>query len=151
MISKLQHPQNVLITYQQWWIHESQVIKTKVVSTSDNSATLCARETEVGWPDCGTARVEGPLTTYEEFAKSDLQSKRCSSISLTTLIWYLSHFWIQELRIQNCTSEIKEIKTGQLNQRWTLSGPLPAKQRASLATTATSIENDTLANQLSKW
>ena len=32
-----------------------------------------------------------------------------------------------------------------------LSGPLPAKQAATLATTATSIANHKLANQLSKW
>ena len=32
-----------------------------------------------------------------------------------------------------------------------LSGPLPAKQAATLATTATSIADDTLAKQLSKW
>ena len=35
--------------------------------------------------------------------------------------------------------------------RWTLSSPLPAKQAATLATTATSIADDKLANQLSKW
>ena len=34
---------------------------------------------------------------------------------------------------------------------WALSGPLPAKQAAILATTATSIADDKLANQLSKW
>ena len=33
---------------------------------------------------------------------------------------------------------------------WTLSGTLPAKQAATLATTATSIADDKLANQLSK-
>ena len=33
---------------------------------------------------------------------------------------------------------------------WALSGPLPAKQAATLATTATSIADDKLANQLSK-
>ena len=32
-----------------------------------------------------------------------------------------------------------------------MSGPLPAKQAATLATTATSIADDKLANQLSKW
>ena len=32
-----------------------------------------------------------------------------------------------------------------------LSGPLPAKQAANLATTATSIADDKLADQLSKW
>ena len=32
-----------------------------------------------------------------------------------------------------------------------LSGPLPAKQAATLATTATSIVDDKLANQLNKW
>ena len=32
-----------------------------------------------------------------------------------------------------------------------LSGPLPAKQAATLATTATSIADDKIANQLSKW
>ena len=34
---------------------------------------------------------------------------------------------------------------------WALSGPLPAKQAATLVTTATSIADDKLANQLSKW
>ena len=34
---------------------------------------------------------------------------------------------------------------------WDLSGPLPAKLAATLAKTATSIEDDKLANQLSKW
>ena len=34
---------------------------------------------------------------------------------------------------------------------WALSRPLPAKQAATLATTATSIADDKLANQLSKW
>ena len=34
---------------------------------------------------------------------------------------------------------------------WALSGPLPAKQAATLATTATLIADDKLANQLSKW
>ena len=34
---------------------------------------------------------------------------------------------------------------------WALSGPLPAKQAATLATTGTSIADDKLANQLSKW
>ena len=34
---------------------------------------------------------------------------------------------------------------------WALSGPLPAKQAATLETTATSIADDKLANQLSKW
>ena len=34
---------------------------------------------------------------------------------------------------------------------WALSGPLPAKQAATLATSATSIADDKLANQLSKW
>ena len=34
---------------------------------------------------------------------------------------------------------------------WALNGPLPAKQAATLATTATSIADDKLANQLSKW
>ena len=34
---------------------------------------------------------------------------------------------------------------------WALSGPLPAKQAATLATTATSIADDKLANQLRKW
>ena len=34
---------------------------------------------------------------------------------------------------------------------WALSGPLPAKHAATLATTATSIADDKLANQLSKW
>ena len=34
---------------------------------------------------------------------------------------------------------------------WALSCPLPAKQAATLATTATSIADDKLANQLSKW
>ena len=34
---------------------------------------------------------------------------------------------------------------------WALSGPLPAKQAATLATTATSIADDKLANQFSKW
>ena len=34
---------------------------------------------------------------------------------------------------------------------WVLSGPLPAKQAVTLATTATSIADDKVANQLSKW
>ena len=34
---------------------------------------------------------------------------------------------------------------------WALSGPLRAKQAATLATTATSIADDKLANQLRKW
>ena len=34
---------------------------------------------------------------------------------------------------------------------WTLSGPLKEKQAATLATTATSLSDDKLANQLSKW
>ena len=34
---------------------------------------------------------------------------------------------------------------------WALSGPLPAKQAATLATKDTSIADDKLANQLSKW
>ena len=34
---------------------------------------------------------------------------------------------------------------------WALSGPLPANQAATLAIAATSIEDDKLANQLSKW
>ena len=34
---------------------------------------------------------------------------------------------------------------------WAFSGPLPAKQAATLATTATSISDDKLANQLIKW
>ena len=34
---------------------------------------------------------------------------------------------------------------------WNLSGPLPAKLAATLATTATSIADDKLANQLSEW
>ena len=34
---------------------------------------------------------------------------------------------------------------------WALSGPLPAKQAATLATTATSVSDERLANQLSKW
>ena len=34
---------------------------------------------------------------------------------------------------------------------WNLSGPLPAKQAATFATTATLIGDDKLANQLSKW
>ena len=34
---------------------------------------------------------------------------------------------------------------------WALSGPLPAKQAATPATTATTIADDKLANQLSKW
>ena len=34
---------------------------------------------------------------------------------------------------------------------WALSGPLPPKQAATLATTARSIADDKLANQLSKW
>ena len=34
---------------------------------------------------------------------------------------------------------------------WALSGPLPAKPAATLATTATSVSEDKLANQLSKW
>ena len=34
---------------------------------------------------------------------------------------------------------------------WALSGPLPAKQAATLVTTATSIADDKLANLLSKW
>ena len=34
---------------------------------------------------------------------------------------------------------------------WAISGPLTAKQAATLATTATSIADDKLANQLSKW
>ena len=37
------------------------------------------------------------------------------------------------------------------NIGWALSGPLPAKQEATLATTATSTADDKLANQLSKW
>ena len=36
------------------------------------------------------------------------------------------------------------------NIGWALCGPLPAKQAATLATTATSIADDKLANQLSK-
>ena len=34
---------------------------------------------------------------------------------------------------------------------WAVSGPLPAKQAATLATTAISVSDDKLANQLSKW
>ena len=34
---------------------------------------------------------------------------------------------------------------------WALSGPLTAKQAATLATTAKSIADDELANKLSKW
>ena len=34
---------------------------------------------------------------------------------------------------------------------WALSGPLPAKQAAILATTATPVSEDKLASQLSKW
>ena len=34
---------------------------------------------------------------------------------------------------------------------WALSGTLPAKQAATLATTSTSVSEDKLANQLSKW
>ena len=34
---------------------------------------------------------------------------------------------------------------------WALSGPLPAKQATALATTATSIEKEKLATQMSKW
>ena len=34
---------------------------------------------------------------------------------------------------------------------WALSGPLPAKQAATLATTAISVSEDKLASQLSKW
>ena len=34
---------------------------------------------------------------------------------------------------------------------WALSGPLPANQAATLATTATSVADDKIANQLSKW
>ena len=34
---------------------------------------------------------------------------------------------------------------------WALSGPLPAKQAATFAKTATSIADDKIANQLRKW
>ena len=41
--------------------------------------------------------------------------------------------------------------SSEIEIRMALSGPLPAKQAATLATTATSIADDKLANQLSKW
>ena len=40
---------------------------------------------------------------------------------------------------------------GKSKIRWALSGPLPAKQAATLETTAISIADDKLANQLNKW
>ena len=42
-------------------------------------------------------------------------------------------------------------KTAPSKIGWALSGPLPAKQAATLATTATAIEDGKLANQLSRW
>ena len=100
-------------------IHGSQDVKTEIVpiafsawevSTIDNSAVLRTRKTEIGWPHCGAARVERPLPTSEELARSELQSKGCSSDSWTRLLRHSSPFWIQEVRRQSCNmgSEIKD-------------------------------------------
>ena len=52
-------------------------------------------------------------------------------------------------------SKISDNKTSQwvvkLKIGWAIGGPLPVKQAATLATTATSVSEDKLANQLSKW
>ena len=79
------------------------------VSTIGDSAILCSQETEVGWPDCRSARVERSLPLSEELAKSELQSKRSSSNSWTRLLRHPSPIRIQEIRRQNCTmgSEIE--------------------------------------------
>ena len=76
-------------------IHGSQDVKTEIVpidvsahkvSSSDNRAIQHTRKTEIGRPDCGASRVERPLPTFEELAKSELQSKRGSSDSWTRLL-----------------------------------------------------------------
>ena len=79
------------------------------VSTNDNSAVLCLRETDVGWPDCRSARVERSLPTSEELAKPELQSKRSSGNPWTRLLRHPSPIRIQEVRGQNCSmgSEIE--------------------------------------------
>ena len=61
------------------WISADCCLSSQEVSTVDHCAILCAGEPQVGWTDCGAARVERPLLTLKELAKSDLQSKRGSS------------------------------------------------------------------------
>ena len=106
------------------------------VSTIDNSAIRFSRETDVGSTDCGSAGVERSLPTSEEPAESELQSEQSSSNSWTRLLRHPPPIRILELRRQNCT------KGSEIGNRMGLSGPLPAKQAATRATTATSIADD---------
>ena len=82
------------------------------VLTIDNSAILCARETEVGWPDCRAARIEKPLPTPEELAKSELNEVPVipGQDCYFHVVWHSLPFRIQEVRRQNCTmgNEIKD-------------------------------------------
>ena len=93
------------------------------------------RETEVGWSDCGAARVERPLPKFKKLAKSDPQFK-----------------WENFINPSNSRSQKTNCTIGSKIQEWlTLSDPIRAKQAATLATTATSIADNNLAKQLSKW
>ena len=77
--------------------------RAQEVSTNDNSAVLCLRETEVGWADCRSARVERSLPTSEEFAKPELKPKRSSSNPWTRLLRHPSPIRFQQVRGQNCS------------------------------------------------
>ena len=96
-------------------------------------------------PDCRSARVERSLHTSEELAKSELQSKRSASNSWTRLLRHLSPIEFKKSDDRTSPWAVN------LKIRWALSDPLPAKQAATLATTATSVSEDKLAGQLSKW
>ena len=70
-------------------------VSAREVSTIEDSAILCSRETEVERPNYRSARVEISLPKSEELAKSELQPKRSSSNSWKRLL--------QPIRIQKAT------------------------------------------------
>ena len=89
---------NPTTTKCQAWNSANSGFSKRETSTIDDSAILCSRETEVGWPDCRSARVERSLPTSEELVNSELQSKRISNNSWTRLLRHPSPIRIQKIR-----------------------------------------------------
>ena len=87
--------------------------------------------------------LKGRYPHLKNLPKSELPFKRSSSNPWTRL---LRHHPLEFKKSGNKTAPwaVKSEK------RWTLSGPLPVKQVATLATTETSVSEDKLASQLSK-
>ena len=108
-------------------------------------AILCSRENEFESLNCGSARVKDRYPHLKNLPN------HCYNLNEVHVIPGQECYDIHHpLKFKKSDSQTEPwpVKS---KKGWALSGPLPLKQVATFATTATSFADNKLANQLSRW